>query len=243
MNLKRRRWRAVGSRAGWAVALCVAFAVGLLLAGCNDEDLTALASGTKGRVLVMTPAGIAPEVTGYVGTFGYPGVDHFDLTTGTPSLDTLRQYRAVFITSSLQPNDQVALGNNLADYLDLGGGLVLGSWGHTSTWGVQGRFATGGYSPFTSNGTNANTGISLGTVYLPGHPLMAGVTTLGSTNNDDPALRPGGILVADWNNTVPAIAVSPSGRVVGITTYLTSGGSTGDYQRLAANAIGFVMSH
>ena len=71
--------------------------------------------------------------------------------SNTPPLSDLQPYDAVVVFSNSPFADPVTLGNNLADYQD-GGGMVTGlqfDW-FGSPFGLDGRWITGGYSPFQS---------------------------------------------------------------------------------------------
>ena len=71
--------------------------------------------------------------------------------SNTPQLSDLQPYDAVVVFSNSPFADPVTLGNNLADYQD-GGGMVTGlqfDW-FGSPFGLDGRWITGGYSPFQS---------------------------------------------------------------------------------------------
>jgi hypothetical protein len=174
--------------------------------------------------------------------FGFFVVDVLDNTVTTATLATLAGYDAVLVFGALKPLAPIVLGDNLADYVDAGGRLVFASYSHTVSWGVEGRITSGGYSPFNFDGTNPNLALALGTVYDPGHPIMLGVVSLPSGSNTNPTLAPGAILLAEWNNATPAVAVEASGTVVVITSYLDQVLS-GDWGTLLGNALSFVSSH
>jgi len=46
----------------------------------------------------------------------------------TPSVEEMRNYAAVFVWVDFALADKVAMGNNLADYVDMGGRVILGQW-------------------------------------------------------------------------------------------------------------------
>jgi hypothetical protein len=55
-------------------------------------------------------------------------VDYFDVRLGTPTLEQLSQYTACMVWINFWPDDCVALGDVLADYVDAGGRVILGQW-------------------------------------------------------------------------------------------------------------------
>jgi len=54
--------------------------------------------------------------------------DYFDARVGTPSLDMLVEYACVTTWVNYAYSDKDAMGNVLADYVDMGGKVVLGQW-------------------------------------------------------------------------------------------------------------------
>jgi|GEM_PF-5655587 len=169
---------------------------------------------------------------------GIRAVDLFDAGFATPTLALLQQYDIVLPFLVLKFADATAMGNVLADYIDAGGVVV----GHTYLYGedvpIEGRFVTGGYSPYTISVVNNFTNRTLGT-FDPLHPLMQGVTALASNRNNDATLAPGASLVASWNTGAPLIAVKTVGghTSVGVTAYVGNNGAwSGNFARIIVNA-------
>src|SRR5207237_63643 len=100
-----------------------------------------------------------------------------------PSLAQLQRYDVVVPFSNYPFNssaDQITMGDNLADYIDGGGSVVAFNFDwHESTYAIQGRWLSGGYSPYNNLHTTYWVDGTLG-AYTSGHPLMAGVTTLNA---------------------------------------------------------------
>jgi hypothetical protein len=124
---------------------------------------------------------------------GIAAVDDYDASTSTPTVALLSGYEAVVPFSNFGYSDPVTLGNNLADYEQFDNGVVVGyayDWfGSSQT--IQGRWLSGGYTPFNAGGGNVNTPATLGTFVL-GHPLMTGVSALNDSNRQGPiTLAPG----------------------------------------------------
>lgn len=172
---------------------------------------------------------------------GVVAVDVFDTDEGPqdPTLAQLAAYDLVIDTPDYFYADEVAYGNALADYLDAGGVLVQFAYDNWDDGGKgngpEGRFASGGYAPFLY-GPNENDDLTLGT-FDAASPLMQGVGPLTSDNNTAPALAPGATLVAQWTNGVNAIAYK--GSVVSVSAYVGDEeiAGTGNYGRLAVNAV------
>lgn len=76
-------------------------------------------------------------------------VDYFDARTGTPTLSQLLQYDCVTTWVSYPYGDPVAMGDRLADYVDLGGQVILGAccYPHGQTNYLRGRIMTAAYCP------------------------------------------------------------------------------------------------
>jgi hypothetical protein len=166
---------------------------------------------------------------------GVTQVDLFDAGSGTPSLALMQQYDIVVPFSNSPYLDPVAIGNNLADYVDANGIVVgLGFTFYTSPYGPTGRWLTGNYSPYTAS-TNLNFAVhTLGT-YTVGHPLMNGVSTLTSDYHNIVPVAGGATEVAQWDNTESLIAFK--GRVVGITAYIGQAATwSGDFAKVIVNA-------
>lgn len=182
-------------------------------------------------------------------------VDLFDAAVATPSLATLRQYDSVMFWSLGTTGfiDKNALGDVLADYVDGGGGIVA-----TYNGSIGGRWLSGQYDPILRSGVSV-TKRTLGTIYLPDHPIMRDVKTLTAEfSYPGNYLHPEATLVADW---IPG-ATSPSpttyhlaatlekfnGRVValGMPSWSRDGnqytGWEGDGGIIMANALNWVAA-
>ena len=138
-------------------------------------------------------------------------------TGGTvPTLAALARYQAVLVYSDSAFQDNVALGNVLADYQDLGGGVVLGAHVFDNAGGaaLAGRFATGGYAPFTTGPRFAASGLSL-LKDQPLHPILDGINVfnggLSNYQNSPLTLASGGTLIAHWSSGPPLVGGKDNG--------------------------------
>lgn len=124
-----------------------------------------------------------------------------------PSLATLQQYDAVLTWSNHTYLDRVTTGDNLADYVDGGGGVVVSTFA-TGTGSLQlgGRFLSGSYYAI-SNAVQTNSGVSLGTVYDPNHMLLFGVDPFSVTwHATSTGVSTGATRIADWSDGTVAVA-------------------------------------
>ncbi len=140
----------------------------------------------------------------------------WDGNAGTPTVVDMQAYDVVFVGNDVlwtsSAIDKVALSNNLADYMDAGGKVLVGSfvwsfddWG----FGPAGRFISDDYSPYEMATGDIWDPTVLGS-YDPLHPIMAGVVTATEGyNHQDQVLSPNGTWVASWIDGENYVAVSP----------------------------------
>ena len=181
-------------------------------------------------------------------------IDTFDFFNGTPTLANVQAYDAVFFWHDFG-GDLSAFGDVLADYVDSGGGVVLGVFSNASG-GLGGRWASGGYDPLNPAGQINGPQLFLGTVHNPAHPVMDGVSTFdggsGSWRSTG-GVNPGATLIAEWSNGDPLITEMPgfNGRIISLN-FLPPSSDSGtnssfwnpatDGDLLMANAVTYVSS-
>ncbi len=157
------------------------------------------------------PGFVADVQTKLMATGRFSTVDIIDASSVTPSVAQLQAYRAVLVWSNSGFADSVTLGNNLDTYLRGGGGVIIAVFANTDPGilDLRGAFATNGDFPMTVASQSSGTELTLGTVHVPGSPLLSGVTTFdgGTSSYYDPGtLTPGSVDVADWSNGTPLVA-------------------------------------
>jgi hypothetical protein len=134
-------------------------------------------------------------------------ITSIDATSVTPEVDDLLLFDAVMVWSSAAFLDPVALGNELAAYVDAGGGLVLGQFAMNEVPGFpnitpRGRFLTDNYYCIERDTVSyIFTPATLGTVHVPGSPLMQGVTSFDGGDAFRPGtdVHPNATRVASWS--------------------------------------------
>jgi hypothetical protein len=172
---------------------------------------------------------------------GVTAVDLFDAFSGTPTLAQLQQYDIVFAFSNNGWFDAVAMGDVLADYQDGGGVVVVSTfaWDNRGPWLLQGRWVTGGYSPYNST-SQTNFSNNMANITQPGHPLMQGVVSLTAFYRNGVTLTGGAVSVADWTDGPPAVAykINNGTTAVGLNAYLgfVAKPISGDWGRVIVNA-------
>ena len=158
------------------------------------------------------------------------------------------QYQIVVPYSNFPFLDGDTLGNNLADYVD-GGGVVVqygfSHYGPGQPYGINGRWASGNYNPYSYSTNLQVNPFSLGT-FNAGHPLMAGVTMLNSNFENMVSPAAGATEVAQDNFADSLVAYRPvSGghTTVGVTAYVGSDATqSGDWGKVIVNAGRWLIS-
>ena len=126
----------------------------------------------------------------------------------TPTLEELLAFDAVLVWSDYGFSNATLLGNNLADYVDQGGGVVCAIF-TIGTVPIGGRFDTDDYWAISPS-SNISGFASLGNVYNPGHPIMDGVTSFNggssSWRQSFTGIAGGAVRIADWTDGRALIA-------------------------------------
>lgn len=162
--------------------------------------------------------------------------DYYDARAGVPTLDFLLNYSCVIVWANFSFADNVAYGNVLADFVDAGGNVMLGSF-CTYTIGnfLDGRIMDDGYSPvFSPSGSNWFTDdfyAGDGTTCI-----HDGVSSYNCIFRDDLALLGAGVQDGSYNDGVIAGAYRSDFKVIyenGSGASALGGG--GDWALLHAN--------
>jgi hypothetical protein len=168
-------------------------------------------SAPAGNVAIVAAAGTGnfADPQAKILASGYFGqVDVIDAGATTPTLAQLQAYTAVIVWSNQNFQNSTLLGDTLADYVDAGGGVVVTVFANTTASAnrfLLGRWVTGNYPIIVQNGgTTTGPAQSLGAVLIPGHPVMAGVTTLNGGNSSfrptSTTLTAGSSVIAQWSD-------------------------------------------
>jgi len=129
-----------------------------------------------------------------------------------PTLYDILDYPVAFIWTNYPIGDPVGLGDVIADYLDLGGAVIVssGSFVADSDFDIEGRFTS--YSPFV----NGPISFSPRTyTSLSSHPVFNDVGWVSSYRGEQVSIAPEASLVASWSDGYPFVGIK--GSVVGIT--------------------------
>ncbi|HEY6159859.1 MAG TPA: T9SS type A sorting domain-containing protein, partial [Bacteroidia bacterium] len=185
----------------------------------------------------------------------FSSVQTFITSTGTPTLAYLQTFNAVMVFTDGSCQDPTTFGNNLAQYIDGGGGVVSCTFDDASV-PIQGNFNTNTYRVLLPASQTQGTMHSMGTVYLSSHPIMSGVSSFNggtaSYMSTSTTLAPGAYRIADYDNGAPLITarecVGPAGaRRADLNFYPPSIDSRSDFwntstdgAKIMANALTWV---
>jgi len=179
---------------------------------------------------------------------------HFaNLMDSVPALETFLEYDATYCWTVGTPTHRDSIGDVLADYVDMGGGLVLAQGAYTisSLGPIGGRIMTEGYSPLIpgpSSGDNNPHVLDPNSIALPMHPMFNGTNVDNFQLFDQPQFSnptmdsPATLLALDKIGVV-VIAINAAENVVGINTVGTWTFNHQFYpepRKLTANALMFV---
>jgi len=174
----------------------------------------------------------------------YDTVDLEDWRAQTPTAGHLEEYDCVLTWSHSPYQDRTALGDNLADYVDSGGAVVIlyDCWGGST--GLGGRIMTDDeYCPMALvwRGGGAN-GVGLGD-YDPGHPILDGVESItGIEFWEYLGVYPGATWLASLDNFYDLAGINADENVVGLNLYPGDGRLwQGDGWILINNAVRYMM--
>lgn len=193
-----------------------------------------------------------------IGTGQFNSVTLFDIISATPTVEQLQAYDAVLLYTDFPTlQNGTLLGDNLATYVDGGGGVVAAVF-VTASIPIGGNFNTETYQVIIPAGQTSGTTQTLGTVWMPDHPIMQGVNNfnggLSSYRSTSTTLAPGAFQIADWNDgtflITAKIDVGPSAaRRVDLGFFPPSSDAQSDFwvsasdgALIMANALTWVVS-
>ena len=214
-----------------------------LTQGIPYRDGPVLAGGTRVLLLHSLVGGTTPDAALLNLATSYPSdialLDLHDVSSNNPTLAELSSYDVVIVATNLSPVDGVALGNLLADYVDMGGKVIVTLCSWIPNWAIGGRFVSDGYCPFTVADTRYWEDHSLGT-FDADFPIMDGVSTLACTFYSRPTVLPGTYVAAQWEDGQPLAAVK--GPVIGLNVMPSAAFLSGDIGPLFRNAVVFLAT-
>lgn len=191
------------------------------------------------------------------GQFGV--VDIFNTSFATPTAESMYPYDAILVFTDVPPVDAMTFGNNLASYIDQGGGVVNCVFSMSSV-PIMGAFGTTNYAVAEyANAQSQDLLLTLGTISNPNHPILNGIVSFegGSSSYHSPGtlFAPGSNVEAYWSNGQWLVATRENvglmnARRADLNFYPPSSdvrvdfwNSSTDGGLLMANALTWVMSN
>lgn len=167
-----------------------------------------------------------------VATGAFQKVDIFNAKVSTPTLAALKAYTAVLVYSDAGFSDPVTLGNNVADYFDGGGRVVIATFANASVK-ITGRWESGLYQLVNPAGQQSPAEAAALKILEPASPLVAGVAKLTATAAymSTGAAINGGVVVAQWGDGKPLIVrgVKNGRPYAALNFYPPSSGARADF--------------
>lgn len=185
---------------------------------------------------------------------GLVNVETLNVRNVDPTLEYLRGFNAVMFFSYHGFN-QIALGNVLAAYVDMGGGVVVCAYSNCGKGNrLEGKWGNGKYDPLSLGSTSRCPNLRIGRVRNPKHPIMKGVNVFDGgeqSSHGDGHPHPQAETIAEWNNGRPLVVElsEHAGTIVAVNMYPPSGDvATGGWDPathgglLLANALHYVAT-
>lgn len=136
---------------------------------------------------------------------GRHNVVTFNTTTGTPTLEELQGYDAVFTFTDSEPSDPIAFGNVLAQYIESGGAVVDATFGASIP--IMGDWSS--YELYMQCGQASDAYLGLGTIHHPESTIMTDISFIdggmASFHNAEGYIANGATVIAEWTDGSPLI--------------------------------------
>jgi hypothetical protein len=167
-----------------------------------------------------------------LGTGKFTTVDIYNIADVTPTVAELKPYGSVLVYSDgVGFENAVQLGNNLADYVDGGGGVVTAVFTNASI-PFEGRFADENYWAIEPENQSGGSHLMLGDVLVPDSPLMTGVSTFDGGDSSyfgTGIVNVNATLIAEWDNNAPLVALRDDIPVSALNFFPPSSDARSDF--------------
>ena len=183
-------------------------------------------SNAKPKVLIITTASDAgtnaQNALVSTGQFNLSDINIL-VNPGTLTMSMLAPYNAVLVWTD-NTFSTTMVGDTLKKFVDNGGGVIIGTYGFSTTWQMSGGIMAPNYSPFSPSASQCVSGtINLLTLPNPNHPIFKNIsinpTYNTNCNYSNPFLNPGATLLATDMSGNNVVAENHSGKVVGMVIY------------------------
>jgi hypothetical protein len=144
----------------------------------------------------------------------------------TPTLADISPYDVVLVYTSGSLDDQTALGDVLADYIDGGGKVVTGMYVYrATTQAITGRFVDSPYMPAIPSNTAGTWGnFDVSSISSPPHPIFYGIGVADfpfwfNANYVVPGVQAWGTVLATDTNGNPMVIINDDETVISVVMY------------------------
>lgn len=154
---------------------------------------------------------------------GMKNVEVMNVRTDMPTLDSLSKYNAILFFS-YHGFKQAEVGDLLADYVDMGGGVVICTYANCGKGNrLEGKWEKKGLDPLQGE-TSREANLKLGKIFYPSHPILKGVKSFNggkqsSHSSAAIASNPNTQIVANWSNGRPLVVTLPDCHVAALNFY------------------------
>ncbi len=159
-------------------------------------------------------------------------VDYFDARTATPTVEQMQEYRAVFTWENYSYNDRELMGNRLAEFVDLGGRVIMGQWATPTGGSTEGGIWGWDYFPATSTSYSSGSYMGDGT-----DCVHQGIAEYYSQYLDVAYVREGFMSDGTMSTGTLAVAWRPDRRVYYSPGNTGASYGTGQWAQLTANIV------
>jgi len=165
------------------------------------------------------------EVVNNLNQQGLCNVDWHNLRkAGVPTQACLSTYNSILFYS-YHGYDQVEMGNRLSQYVDDGGGVVVGCYSNCGRGNrILGRWNDQGYDPTREGFTLRSKNLTLGKINEPTHPIMKDVKSFNGgeqSSHSNGSLHPDACPIALWSDGLPLVVElrKTTGVIIGLNMY------------------------
>lgn len=154
---------------------------------------------------------------------GIKNVDILNVRTDMPTLETLSKYNGILFFS-YHGFKQAEVGDVLADYVDLGGGVVICTYANCGKGNrLEGKWETRGLDPLQGE-TSREANLRLGKVLNLKHPILRGVHSFNGGQQSShgyslSAKNPNAQVIAEWTNGHPLVVTLKDCHVAALNFY------------------------
>lgn len=137
-------------------------------------------------------------------------VDALNPNTDPFSFSLCSKYDAALVFSSSAFSESNEIGDILADYIEMGGGVVIAAIaGDSDSHGIGGRYERDEYHALKRGERSHDSRHILGKRIIPDHPILSQVKSFDGGPQSwrvKTSLSPGARLIAEWEDGVPLLA-------------------------------------